>query len=194
MKQTRGAAALLTVLALAGCTAPPLDESADVAPAAAREESRDRVSALVASLTVPQSDAFAFARAASDPGAEGVELIGIESYEAETPDGPFGSLSFRTPVDPALFPDAGVDAFCFRVPLSAAGPTADGGAAAPDDAASEAGTDDTTTDDTTTDDTTTDDTTTDDTATDDTATEDGGVEEIDCPADATEITPPPAEG
>ncbi|KQQ06248.1 MULTISPECIES: hypothetical protein [unclassified Rathayibacter] len=151
MKQTRAAAVLLTVLALAGCTAPAPEETAD-SSAAAREESRDRVTALVESLTGPQVDTFAFAREASDAGAEGVDLIGIASYDAETPEGAFGTLSFRTPVDATAFPDAGADAFCFEVYFSAAGPVAS------DDSG------------------------------------DGTVGTIECPDDATVITPPPAEG
>ncbi|MWV48390.1 hypothetical protein GRS96_03745 [Rathayibacter sp. VKM Ac-2803] len=149
MKQTRAAAVLLTVLALAGCTAPAAEEPADTATAA-REESRERVTALVDSLTGPQVDTFGFAREAAAAEAEGVDLIGIASYAAETPEGAFGTLSFRTPVDPTEFPDAGTDAFCFEVAFAAAGPVAS------DDSG------------------------------------DGAVGTIDCPADATVITPPPA--
>ncbi|QHC65268.1 hypothetical protein GSU68_00875 [Rathayibacter sp. VKM Ac-2759] len=151
MKQTRAAAVLLTVLALAGCTAPAAEEAADTT-AAAREESRDRVTALVESLTGPQADTFGFAREATATAAEGVDLIGIASYDAETPEGAFGTLSFQTPVDATEFPDAGADAFCFEVSFAAAGPVAN------DDSG------------------------------------DGVVRAIDCPPDATAITPPPAEG
>ncbi|QHC57279.1 hypothetical protein [Rathayibacter sp. VKM Ac-2760] len=121
-------AATLAVLVLAGCTAPAptpaVDTSSDVA---AREDSRDRVVALVSSLAGPQDDAFGFARLASDQAVEGVDLIGIESYEAQGEDGEFGSLSFRTPVDAASFPDA-VDlpeAYCFRAPFAQAGAVLD---------------------------------------------------------------------
>jgi len=134
-------------LALAGCTAPAAPDAADSADSAAREEARDRVTELVTSLAAPQPDAFAFARDESIASAEGIELIGIESYEPETPGGAFGSLSFRTPVDASLFPDA-AEAFCFQAPLSESGAVAADG--------------------------------------------DGFVEDIDCPADVVEITPPPA--
>lgn len=141
------AVVVLGALALAGCTAPAAQDDAPSADTAAREESRDRVTELVASLAAPQPDAFAFARDAAIASAEGVELIGIESYEPETPEGPFGSLSFRTPVDASLFPDA-AEAFCFQAPLAESGPVSVDG--------------------------------------------DSFVEDIDCPVDVVEITPPPA--
>jgi len=125
---TRAAAVALVALALAGCTAPAAQDASGTRDTAAREESRDRVRELVATLTGPQADAFAFARVATAAATEGVELIGIESYEAEEAGGAFGSLSFRTPVDPASFPD--IDdlppAFCFQVPFSEAGPVGGG--------------------------------------------------------------------
>ncbi|TCL82237.1 hypothetical protein EDF43_106247 [Rathayibacter sp. PhB179] len=126
--------AALAVLALAGCTAPAPDVvvSNDVAP---REESRDRVLALVSSLSGPQADAFGYARLASDQAVEGVDLIGIESYDALSEGGEFGALSFRTPVDAAAFPDVAdlPEAYCFRAPFAAAGAVvddADGGGVA----------------------------------------------------------------
>lgn len=126
--RARVVAVLLSTLALAGCTA-PAEPAAEVSDVAAREESRDRVRELVTSLPVPQDDAFAFARAADAADAEGVELIGIESYEPTTEGGPFGSLTLRTPVDSELFPDAGElpEAFCFQVPLTATGIVAEDG-------------------------------------------------------------------
>lgn len=127
-------AAALAVLALAGCTAPAPDVevSNDAAP---REESRDRVLALVSSLTGPQDDAFGYARLASEQAVEGVDLIGIESYDATTEGGEFGALSFRAPVDAASFPDVAdlPDAYCFRAPFASAGAVvddADGGGVA----------------------------------------------------------------
>ncbi|NRG42039.1 hypothetical protein GTU73_00070 [Rathayibacter sp. VKM Ac-2804] len=119
-------AAALAVLALAGCTAPAPEvvASNDVA---AREESRDRVLALVSALAGPQDDAFGYARLASDQAVEGVDLIGIESYDALSEGGEFGALSFRTPVDAAAFPDVAdlPEAYCFRAPFAAAGAVVD---------------------------------------------------------------------
>ena len=119
-------AVALAVLALAGCTAPAPEvvASNDVA---AREESRDRVLALVTSLAGPQDDAFGFARLASDQAVEGVDLIGIESYDALSEGGEFGALSFRTAVDAASFPDVAdlPEAYCFRAPFASAGAVTD---------------------------------------------------------------------
>ncbi|NQX16965.1 hypothetical protein [Rathayibacter sp. VKM Ac-2857] len=135
-------AATLAVLALAGCTAPAAEVTV-TSDVAAREESRDRVLALVSSLAGPQDDAFGYARLASDQAAEGVDLIGIESYDALSEGGEFGALSFRTPVDAASFPDVAdlPEAYCFRAPFAPSGAVvddADGGGVAPIDCPADA--------------------------------------------------------
>lgn len=126
MRTALTATILLSALALAGCTepAPTAPEQTDSASLlGARDDARERLRTLTASLTGPQEDAFDFARAADAAPVDGVELIGIESYEAPSAEEPFGSLSFRTPVDAAEYPAADdlPGAFCFQVPFASTG-------------------------------------------------------------------------
>ncbi|MCM6762891.1 hypothetical protein NB037_10735 [Rathayibacter sp. ZW T2_19] len=126
MRTALAATTLLGALALAGCTdpAPAAPERTDSASLlGARDDARERLRSLTAALTGPQDDAFDFARAADAAPVEGVELIGIESYEAPSAEEPFGSLSFRTPVDASEYPEADdvPEAFCFQVPFASTG-------------------------------------------------------------------------